>query len=322
MSTTEQSAPAAVARRQVSPSKAEVAEARALSKEVGLDYVDLDRYPLNAAAKSLLPEQVSRRHHALAIGWKYGTPVVAVARPDNVMTMDDLRTIVGRDIHAVVACESQIDAYIERMYGRGDVAATGHTRPMRAGAESTMKTPSPSPSVLDEPPPAPLPPEAVTQAAAVPPPTEVPAQPKAVVPTEVPAPAKEAVAQEADAPTTEPAALLKPPAPAKSAAQTKLAAPAPPETAAPSTQAKPSAPPSAGLGEKPVPPKATGQRRHRRLPGLSPLCYRTRTSGSRRHRGPQTAGTRLSTWRSKRWMLSWRQQSSPQRPVTLGTRKT
>ena len=34
------------------------------------------------------------------------------------MAMDDVRTIIGRDIHAVVACESQIDAYIERMYGR------------------------------------------------------------------------------------------------------------------------------------------------------------------------------------------------------------
>ena len=119
MSTTEQSTPTA-ARRQVSPSKAEVAEARALSKEVGLEYVDLDRYPLNAAAASLLPEQAARRHHALAVGWKYGTPVVAVARPDNVMAMDDVRTIVGRDIHAVVACQSQIDAYIDRMYARAE----------------------------------------------------------------------------------------------------------------------------------------------------------------------------------------------------------
>jgi len=29
------------------------------SKEAGLDYVDLDRYPLNAAATSLLPQQAS-----------------------------------------------------------------------------------------------------------------------------------------------------------------------------------------------------------------------------------------------------------------------
>ncbi len=154
MSTTEQTTPIA-ARRQVSPSKAEVAEARALSKEVGLEYVDLDRYPLNAAATSLLPEQASRRQHALAIGWKYGTPVVAVARPDNLMTMDDLRTIVGRDIHAVVACESQIDAYIERMYARAEASATGHVRPARATAEDLKNPSSASPPTLAEPSPPP-----------------------------------------------------------------------------------------------------------------------------------------------------------------------
>ncbi|MGH9292169.1 MAG: hypothetical protein ACRDZ6_05250, partial [Acidimicrobiales bacterium] len=124
MSTTEQTRGARVA-----PSKAEIEEARALARECGLEFVDLDRYPLNAAAASLLPEQIARRHHALAVGWKYGTPVVAVATPDNVLAMDDVRTIVGRDIHAVVACASQIDAYVERMYDNG-----GRPAPAKATA--------------------------------------------------------------------------------------------------------------------------------------------------------------------------------------------
>jgi type IV pilus assembly protein PilB len=139
MSTTEQTATTA-GRRQVSPSKAEVAEARALAKEVGLEYVDLERYPLNAAATSLLPQQASRRHHALAVGWKFGTPVVAVARPGNVMAMDDLRTTIGRDIHAVVACESQIDAYIERMYSRNEAPApAANGQGMRAIGDNPTK---------------------------------------------------------------------------------------------------------------------------------------------------------------------------------------
>lgn len=107
-------------------SKAEVSAAKALAKEVGLEYVDLDRYPLNAAAAALIPEQVARSNRALAVGWKYGTPVVAVAAPDNVISMDGVRTVVGRDIHAVVACASQIDRYVDRMYGQvpAPVAAT------------------------------------------------------------------------------------------------------------------------------------------------------------------------------------------------------
>ena len=115
MSTTEE--------KRTATSKAEIDEAKHLAKEVGLEYVDLDRYPLNAAASALIPEQIARRHHALAVGWKYGTPVVAVATPDNVLAMDDVRTIIGRDIHAVVAADSQIVAYIERMYGPTDSVA-------------------------------------------------------------------------------------------------------------------------------------------------------------------------------------------------------
>ncbi len=162
MSTTE-------ARGRVAPSKAEVDEARGLAREVGLEYVDLDRYPLNAAAASLLPEQLAKHRHALAVGWKYGTPVVAVSTPDNVLAMDDIRTVIGRDIHAVVACASQIDAYIERMYSHGggpvsDRAVTPAAPPEAAPAAAPPppappgETPAPSDAV------APVEPEAADAA--------------------------------------------------------------------------------------------------------------------------------------------------------------
>jgi type IV pilus assembly protein PilB len=67
--------------------------------------------------------------------------------------MDDLRTIVGRDIHAVVACESQIDAYIERMYARAEASGTAHARQSHTASETAMTTPSGSPSVVAEAPP-------------------------------------------------------------------------------------------------------------------------------------------------------------------------
>ena len=133
-------------RRRVAPSKAEIDEARALAREVGLEYVGLDRYPLNAAAASLLPEQLARRQHALAVGWKYGTPVVAVATPDNVLAMDDLKTVIGRDIHAVVACASQIDAYIQRMYAGsgGPVSPRAVTPAAPPAVESAPEASAPS----------------------------------------------------------------------------------------------------------------------------------------------------------------------------------
>jgi type IV pilus assembly protein PilB len=140
MSTTEQGV-ASGPKGRTTPSKAEVDAARALAKEVGLEYVDLDRYPLNAAAAALIPEQIARRHRALAVGWKYGTPVVAVSTPDNVLAMDDIRTVVGRDIHAVVACASQVDAYIDRMYGGG----SGPVSPRAVAAAPPPPTAVPTP---------------------------------------------------------------------------------------------------------------------------------------------------------------------------------
>ena len=112
------------------PSRSEADAARALARQVGLEYVDLDRYPVNGAATGMLPEPVARRYHALAIGWKYGTPVVAVATPDNFLAMDDVRTAVGQDLHAVVVAQSQIDAFIEHAYAKAPanaVKGSGHS---------------------------------------------------------------------------------------------------------------------------------------------------------------------------------------------------
>jgi type IV pilus assembly protein PilB len=164
-------------------SKAEVTAAKMLAKEVGLEYIDLDRYPLNAAAAALIPEPVARANRALAVGWKYGTPVVAVAAPDNVIAMDGVRTTVGRDIHAVVACGSQIDSYIDRMYGQ--VPAQG--------------APPAAPAQVAAAPVAPAPPAAAPAEAESPPPAEAPAQPAAATEADLEPPSAPASAEAAAA---------------------------------------------------------------------------------------------------------------------------
>ncbi len=230
----------------MAPSKAEIEEARALAREVGLEYVDLDRYPLNAAAASLLPEQLARRHHALAVGWKYGTPVVAVAAPDNVLAMDDIRTVVGRDIHAVVACGSQIDAYIERMYNQGagpagTRAATGEAPAAASAATSDAPAEGGSPGAAR--PQTPSPPAKAAAAApgmAIRPVAKTPAPPpkpqdsavKARQPAPPPPPSKAAA----------PAAKIPPPPPGKAPAPAAKIPPPPPGKA-PAPGAKADRPP-------------------------------------------------------------------------------
>jgi type IV pilus assembly protein PilB len=293
MSTTEQTRGGRVA-----PSKAEIDEARALAREVGLEYVDLDRYPLNAAAASLLPEQLSRRHHALAVGWKYGTPVVAVGAPDNVLAMDDIRTVVGRDIHAVVACASQIDAYIERMYNQGSGPVNGRSAaPAAPGAPAPATKAPAEPKAAAEEPKAPV--EAPKPAAEAKAPAEAPKaapdgpkdgaeehkenadSPKAPAP---PAPAATAApAAKASAPETRPAPpAAAPPAPSASAAPAppKASAPAPaPSPAedaatatatAPSPAPRPPAPPTTTGSTAPAPPAPAPPTAPRSVPAPAP----------------------------------------------------
>ncbi len=255
----------------VAPSKNEIDEARALAREVGLEYVDLDRYPLNAAAASLLPEQLARRHHALAVGWKYGTPVIAVGTPDNVLAMDDIKTVVGRDIHAVVACSSQIDAYIERMYTQGgarNAPADAASEALAAPEPAAAAAPAAAPEVEAETEPA----EAVAAAEATSPPDDTePAgeTPEAAAPSAVAPPAATARAAKASEPAV--AAAPPPPPPPPAAAAPPAAAPPAPAPAAPAAAPAAAAPPAPATPHtaKAPTPMPSSSRRSRHEPPAS-----------------------------------------------------
>ncbi len=89
---------------------------RAMANQLGLEFVDLNDYSVDRSVTMLVPEAIARRHNVLPLGWNGNTPIVAVANPSDVFAMDDLRTIMGRDITIVIATKSQINEYINRVY--------------------------------------------------------------------------------------------------------------------------------------------------------------------------------------------------------------
>ncbi|MDA8400312.1 MAG: GspE/PulE family protein [Actinomycetota bacterium] len=91
----------------------------AMAQEVGLEFVDLDTYPIDYATGFLIPETTARHHLVLPIGKEHGSPVVAMANPADVFAMDDLRTVLGRNFIPVVAVKSQIEAEIDAVFRRG-----------------------------------------------------------------------------------------------------------------------------------------------------------------------------------------------------------
>ncbi|MFN2615033.1 MAG: GspE/PulE family protein [Actinomycetota bacterium] len=70
--------------------------------------VDLSDYPLDPTAAALVPERMCSRHRLLPIGFEGETLVVAMSDPNNVLAVDDVRTITGLAVKTVSATEQEI----------------------------------------------------------------------------------------------------------------------------------------------------------------------------------------------------------------------
>jgi type IV pilus assembly protein PilB len=90
---------------------------RALAEQVGLEFVDLSEFQVDAVSTALLPEALARRYRALPIGERDGRLLVAMSDPANVYALDDIRTITGRDVLPVVATANDVEAAIQKFSG-------------------------------------------------------------------------------------------------------------------------------------------------------------------------------------------------------------
>ena len=90
---------------------------RWLASERDLEFVDLDTYGVDPTAGEILPADVARAHHMVAVKRKFGTPVIATSDPDDVSAQDSVRAEIGRDFISVVASREQIGDWIDRLFG-------------------------------------------------------------------------------------------------------------------------------------------------------------------------------------------------------------
>lgn len=90
---------------------------RTLARQVGLEYVDLAEYQIEAAVVAMVSEALARRYQALPVGWDDdGRLVVAMADPSNVFALDDIRAITGHDVRTVVATATQVAETLDRYH--------------------------------------------------------------------------------------------------------------------------------------------------------------------------------------------------------------
>jgi type IV pilus assembly protein PilB len=134
-----------------------------MANERELEFVDLDTYGVDLASAAILPADLSRHHHVVAVKRKFGTPVIATADPDDLFALDSIRAILGRDFISVVASTEQIDHYLDVMFSGGSGLSTGPvptdaTTDQTAGADalgqalaSIVQAASPAPEAPPDP---------------------------------------------------------------------------------------------------------------------------------------------------------------------------
>ncbi len=93
---------------------------RALAKHIGIEFVDLNAVTVDPAAAALVPEPLARRYAALPIGFQDDALVVAMADPANVLAIDDIRALTGREVIPRVATRSDVERAIGGVAGLED----------------------------------------------------------------------------------------------------------------------------------------------------------------------------------------------------------
>ena len=92
-----------------------------LGGALGYDAVDLTRVVIDSDVVQLIPKEVARRYHMLAITFDPDQRVltVAMADPFNVIAMDQVRALIGADceVRALIAGQAEIDKHIDQVYG-------------------------------------------------------------------------------------------------------------------------------------------------------------------------------------------------------------
>jgi type IV pilus assembly protein PilB len=90
--------------------------ARALAERHGLEHVDLTVFKPDLTAVNLVTVQAAKRFQAVPIGFREdGSLMVAVADPTNVLNLDDLKIMTGREIRPVVATPDDVASLIGHM---------------------------------------------------------------------------------------------------------------------------------------------------------------------------------------------------------------
>ena len=89
-----------------------------LSQQLGIPYIDLQRYHYKPEVVRLIPEAHSRRFRAIALEDSRDTLLVGMADPTDIFAYDELTRVLRRPLRLSVVKESELLKTIDRVYRR------------------------------------------------------------------------------------------------------------------------------------------------------------------------------------------------------------
>jgi type IV pilus assembly protein PilB len=102
----------------------EMAFAEFMGQVYNVPAVDLDSTLPQSEVVSLIPAEVATKFQVVPVGRDGRVLTVAMANPDNIFAIDDIKFITGLEVRPVVATESAIKKSIDRLYDSADSLAS------------------------------------------------------------------------------------------------------------------------------------------------------------------------------------------------------
>jgi len=102
----------------------EMAFAEFMGQVYNVPAVDLDSVQVDATAVDLIPADVATKFQVVPVKREGRILTVAMANPDNIFAIDDIKFITGFEVKPVVATESAIKKSIDRLYDSADSLAS------------------------------------------------------------------------------------------------------------------------------------------------------------------------------------------------------
>ncbi len=102
----------------------EMAFAEFMGQVYNVPAVDLDSFEVDGSAVDLIPADVATKFQVVPVKREGRVLTVAMANPDNIFAIDDIKFITGFEVKPVVATESAIKKSIDRLYDSADSLAS------------------------------------------------------------------------------------------------------------------------------------------------------------------------------------------------------